>query len=98
MDDRAPVLNRLAELVGDRFNWLVKLGAEVTCLPADEVQGNRGIESAVGRNWHPARLRHCDACGGTAGSRGFKLSFALTATACRIISAVWVRPGVCVSF
>lgn len=46
MDDRAAVLERVAELVGDRFGWLTEIGTGVASLGADEVLGDKGIACA----------------------------------------------------
>jgi hypothetical protein len=40
-DDRAAVLDRVAELAGDRFSWLMTCAEEAASLGADEVAGDR---------------------------------------------------------
>jgi hypothetical protein len=46
MDDRAAMLERVAELAGDRFSWLTRLGQGVVSLGTDDVMGDHGIACA----------------------------------------------------
>jgi hypothetical protein len=57
MDDRAHALARVAELVGDRFSWLVELGTGVVGLGDVELDGDRGAACARGGFPPPPLLR-----------------------------------------
>ena len=48
MDDRAAALARVAELVGDRFSWLIQLGQAAASTPSD-----LGPKCAVGHTPPP---------------------------------------------